>query len=121
MPQTDPNSPSKTETSAAPETDGAAGQLSQPELSAEPPAPQESPKPAPVKTEVKAAVTAAANKPAHMSSRELLGWLWRGYLRHYMALLALAVVFMLIEGGTVGALSYMMQPMFDLVFVEGNT
>ena len=121
LPQTDPNSPSKTETSAAPETDGAAGQLSQPELSAKPPAPQEPPKPAPVKTEAMAAVKAAANKPAHMSSRELLGWLWRGYLRHYMALLALAVVFMLIEGGTVGALSYMMQPMFDLVFVEGNT
>ena len=56
-----------------------------------------------------------------MSSRELMGWLWRGYLRHYMPLLGLAIVFMLIEGGAVGALSYMMQPMFDLVFVEGNS
>lgn len=57
----------------------------------------------------------------HTSSRELLGWLWRGYLRHYMGLLAIAVFFMLIEGATMGALGYMMQPMFDLVFVAGNT
>ena len=57
----------------------------------------------------------------HTSSKELIIWLWRGYLRHYMGLLGLAVVFMLIEGGTVGALSYMMQPMFDLVFVAGNS
>ncbi len=57
----------------------------------------------------------------HTSSRELLGWLWRGYLRHYMGLLGIAVVFMVIEGATMGALGYMMQPMFDLVFVAGNT
>ncbi|CUH88482.1 Lipid A export ATP-binding/permease protein MsbA [Phaeobacter sp. CECT 5382] len=57
----------------------------------------------------------------HTSSRELLGWLWRGYLRHYMGLLGIAVVFMLLEGATMGALGYMMQPMFDLVFVAGNT
>lgn len=57
----------------------------------------------------------------HKSSRELFGWLWRGYLRHYIGLLGVAVFFMLIEGATMGALGYMMQPMFDLVFVEGNT
>ncbi len=56
----------------------------------------------------------------YMSSRELLRWLWRGYLRHHIGLLAIAVVFMLIEGASVGGLSYMMQPMFDLVFVNGN-
>ena len=55
-----------------------------------------------------------------MSSRELLGWLWRGYLHQHMGLLALAVMFMLLEGATVGGISYMMQPMFDLVFVAGN-
>lgn len=60
-------------------------------------------------------------KQEHTSSRELLGWLWRGYLRHYMGLLGIAVIFMLIEGATMGALGYMMQPMFDLVFVAGNT
>jgi ATP-binding cassette subfamily B protein len=60
-------------------------------------------------------------KKEHTSSRELIVWLWRGYLRHYMGLLGIAVIFMLLEGGTVGALSYMMQPMFDLVFVAGNS
>lgn len=55
------------------------------------------------------------------SSRELMGWLWTNYLRRHMGLLALAMVFMLIEGSMVGAISYMMQPMFDEIFVNGNT
>ena len=57
----------------------------------------------------------------HKSARELMGWLWRGYLRHHIPMLALAIMFMLIEGSMVGAVSYMMKPMFDLVFVAGNT
>lgn len=59
-------------------------------------------------------------KTPPMSSRELIGWLWRGYLRHHMGLLSIAIFFMLLEGATVGGLSYMMQPMFDLVFVAGD-
>ncbi|MBT8152319.1 ABC transporter ATP-binding protein/permease [Epibacterium ulvae] len=54
------------------------------------------------------------------SSRELMSWLWSGYLRHYMGWLGIAFIFMLIEGSTVGGLAYMMQPMFDHVFVAGN-
>ncbi len=54
------------------------------------------------------------------STRELMGWLWRGYLRHHMGWLGIAFIFMLIEGSTVGGLAYMMQPMFDHVFVAGN-
>ena len=50
-----------------------------------------------------------------------MGWLWRNYLRRHMGLLGVAFLFMLLEGSMVGAVSYMMQPMFDLVFVEGNT
>jgi len=57
----------------------------------------------------------------YMSSRALLRWLWRGYLRHHVGLLSIAVFFMLLEGASVGGLSYMMQPMFDLVFVNGST
>lgn len=34
--------------------------------------------------------------------------------------MSVAVLFMLIEGSMLGALSYLMQPMFDQVFVEGN-
>ncbi len=56
----------------------------------------------------------------HTSSGSLLGWLWRGYLRKHTGLLLLALVFMTIEGSMLGALSYMMQPMFDQVFVGGD-
>lgn len=57
----------------------------------------------------------------HKSSRELMGWLWRGYLHKHLPLLGIAMIFMLLEGSMVGVLSYMMQPMFDDVFVQGNT
>ncbi len=60
-----------------------------------------------------------SNKPK--SSAELMGWLWRGYLKQHMGLLAFAFLFMLLEGSMVGAVSYMMQPMFDEIFVAGNT
>lgn len=55
-----------------------------------------------------------------MSSRELVGWLWRNYLKSRMGLLGIAMLFMLLEGSMVGAISYMMQPMFDEIFVNGN-
>ncbi|WP_425045605.1 ABC transporter ATP-binding protein [Primorskyibacter sp. S87] len=55
------------------------------------------------------------------SSRELMAWLWNGYLRPHTPLILLAFVFMLIEGSTVGGISYMMQPMFDEIFVQGNS
>ncbi|MCB1341714.1 MAG: ABC transporter ATP-binding protein [Pseudooceanicola sp.] len=54
------------------------------------------------------------------SSVELMVWLWRGYLRRHIWMLFVAMGFMLLEGSMVGAVSYMMQPMFDLVFVQGN-
>ncbi len=54
------------------------------------------------------------------SSRALMRWLWSGYLRLHMGVLGIAVLFMLVEGSMVGAISYMMQPMFDEVFVQGN-
>jgi ABC-type multidrug transport system fused ATPase/permease subunit len=50
----------------------------------------------------------------------LLRWLWRGYLRRYSGLMGIALVFMAIEGSMFGALSYMMKPMFDRVFVGGD-
>ncbi len=50
----------------------------------------------------------------------MFGRLWRGYLQRHLPLLLVAVFFMVIEGSTLGALSYMLQPMFDLVFVEGR-
>lgn len=50
----------------------------------------------------------------------LFVWLWRGYLRRYAGLMAIAMLFMAIEGSMFGLLSYMMKPMFDEVFVGGN-
>lgn len=55
------------------------------------------------------------------SSGQLFGRLWRGYLRKQIWWLLLAVGLMIIEGSTLGLLSYMLQPMFDVVFVEGGS
>ena len=54
------------------------------------------------------------------TSRQLLHWLWRDYLRKHMGLLAVAIFFMMIEGATLGALARLMEPMFDQVFVAGQ-
>ena len=51
----------------------------------------------------------------------LLTWLWRGYLRRHTGLLLAAMALMSLEGAMFGALSYMMKPMFDRVFVGGET
>lgn len=53
-------------------------------------------------------------------SRHLLAWLWRGYLRRHLPLMGAAAVFMILEGSMLGALSWLMQPMFDDVFTQGN-
>ena len=54
------------------------------------------------------------------SSKHLLGWIWRDYLRKHWATLLVAAIFMFMEGSTLGAISYMLQPMFDQVFISGN-
>ncbi|RBI87616.1 ABC transporter ATP-binding protein [Rhodosalinus halophilus] len=52
--------------------------------------------------------------------RGLFAWLWRRYLWPRWPLLAAAMVFMVIEGSTLGLLSWMMKPMFDRIFVGGE-
>ena len=54
------------------------------------------------------------------SSRRLFSRIWRDYLRRHMPAMALAFALMVIEGATLGALSWMMQPLFELVFVGGR-
>ena len=54
------------------------------------------------------------------SSRRLIVRLWRGYLRPHMPVMLLAGVFMVIEGSTLGLLSWMLMPLFDGVFVAGD-
>ncbi|MDP2739912.1 MAG: ABC transporter transmembrane domain-containing protein, partial [Pseudorhodobacter sp.] len=53
-------------------------------------------------------------------SGALFGRLWRGYLRPYAGLVALAFGLMVIEGGTFGALSYLIRPLFDQVLAPGG-
>ncbi|MDA7430073.1 ABC transporter ATP-binding protein [Primorskyibacter aestuariivivens] len=54
-------------------------------------------------------------------ARGLALWLWRGYLRKHIGLLLIAMLFMSFEGAMFGAVSYMMKPMFDFVFIGGRS
>lgn len=51
---------------------------------------------------------------------QLMRWLWRDYLRSHVGKLSLALMFMVVEGSTLGALAKLMEPMFDRVFVAGE-
>ena len=54
------------------------------------------------------------------TSRSLFARFWRGYLRPHLGLMVLAFVMMVIEGSTLGLLSYMIEPLFDQVFAPGG-
>ncbi len=45
--------------------------------------------------------------------RQVLGWLWRDHLKRRIPMFLVALGFMALEGGSVGALSYLVRPMFD--------
>lgn len=55
------------------------------------------------------------------TSRHLFGRFWRGYLRPHLPVMALAFLVMMIEGATLGLLSYMLEPLFDQVFANGGS
>jgi ATP-binding cassette subfamily B protein/subfamily B ATP-binding cassette protein MsbA len=55
------------------------------------------------------------------SSRGLFGRFWRGYLRPHLPTMVLAFLVMMVEGATLGLLSYMLEPLFDRVFAPGGT
>jgi len=52
--------------------------------------------------------------------RNLLIRLWHDHVVQFWPLLIVAFVLMAIEGGSLGAISYLIQPLFDEVFVAGN-
>ncbi|SFP06849.1 ABC transporter ATP-binding protein [Tranquillimonas alkanivorans] len=52
--------------------------------------------------------------------RDLIAWIWRGYLRGHWLKVSAALGLMALEGGMLGLLSYMVKPMFDQVFVAGD-
>ena len=51
----------------------------------------------------------------------LFARMWRDYLNPYWARILLALFFLVIEGSTLGVLSWMLKPLFDRVFVGGDT
>jgi ABC-type multidrug transport system fused ATPase/permease subunit len=55
------------------------------------------------------------------TSGQLFRRLWHGYLRKHLWWLMGAMGLMIVEGSTLGLLSYMLQPMFDVVFVDGQS
>ncbi len=54
-------------------------------------------------------------------SRGLFARMWNGYLRQHWPRMALAMALMVVEGSTLGALSWMLEPLFDKVFVQGQS
>jgi subfamily B ATP-binding cassette protein MsbA len=54
------------------------------------------------------------------TSRELFRRYFRGYLRPHLGVMVLAFLIMMVEGSTLGLLSYMLKPLFDVVFAEGG-
>ena len=50
----------------------------------------------------------------------LIRWLWRRYLRDHTVAVAAAILLMTVQGGMLGALSYVVQPMFDSVLADGS-
>ncbi len=52
--------------------------------------------------------------------RRLLSRFWRDYLRAETAMILLALALMMVEGATLGALSKMIEPLFDDVFATGK-
>ncbi|UFS64231.1 ABC transporter ATP-binding protein/permease [Paracoccus denitrificans] len=51
----------------------------------------------------------------------LFARMWRDYLHPYSGRILLALLFLVIEGSTLGLLSWMLKPLFDRVFVGGDT
>ncbi|MCE6969348.1 ABC transporter ATP-binding protein [Cereibacter sphaeroides] len=64
-----------------------------------------------------------SRKPAdpRYTSGRLFGRLWRGYLRQHTGTMALAFLLNVVEGSTLGALSWLIQPLFDRVFAPGGS
>ena len=59
--------------------------------------------------------------PSAYTSRELFGRFWGSYLRPHLPIMALAFLVMMLEGSTLGLLSYLLEPLFDRVFAPGGS
>jgi ATP-binding cassette subfamily B protein/subfamily B ATP-binding cassette protein MsbA len=68
---------------------------------------------------------AASPAPAETARAETGSWalflrLWRGYLSPYRWRILAAFAMMVVEGSTLAVLSWMLEPLFDRVFVGGD-
>ena len=62
----------------------------------------------------------ADSKRPVVSAWHLLGRLWREHIVSYWPRLILAAVLMSIEGAALGALAYLIQPLFDDLFAASD-
>ncbi len=53
-------------------------------------------------------------------STELIGWLWRSYMKRHMPKIIAAFLFMAVQGASLGLLSYTIQFVFDDVLGPGD-
>lgn len=65
-------------------------------------------------------MSSSPNVSAKAQSNGLFGRLWRGYLSKHLPLMIVAFVILIIDGSTLGMLSYLLKPLFDKVF-SGNS
>ncbi|MEM1233359.1 MAG: ABC transporter ATP-binding protein [Pseudomonadota bacterium] len=64
--------------------------------------------------------TTPTQTPETPTDLRRMAWLWSRFCRPYIWLIALALGLMVLQGSVLGALSYMMEPMFDRVLVGGE-
>lgn len=57
---------------------------------------------------------------ARTKTQNLFARFWTEYLRQHRWLMALGVLTMIVDGSTLGLLSYSLEPLFDRVFVAGD-
>ncbi|TKD21638.1 ABC transporter ATP-binding protein [Rhodobacter capsulatus] len=62
-----------------------------------------------------------SSSPSAPSSPRIFARIWRDYLRQQWPLMAVAMLLLMLEGSTLGLLSWMIEPLFDRVFAQGQT
>jgi subfamily B ATP-binding cassette protein MsbA len=55
-----------------------------------------------------------------LTDRTVARWIWNNFVANRLWMIALAVVLMIVEAIMLGAFSYLVQPMFDDVLVQGE-
>lgn len=62
----------------------------------------------------------AAHGAGDHATKDLAKRLWRDYLHRHWPRMVIVAVLMVVEGSTLAVLSWMLQPLFDRVFVAGD-